>query len=273
MHEHEHDHGAEPASFSTELLDLDGEVLHEYWDEALGWVRELAGDPKAIVDLGAGSGVGTLRLAKLFPNARVTAVDIDETLLTHIRERAAEAGVGDRVQTVAADLDHGLPELGQVDVTWASMSLHHFADPHDILRAVYASTNPGGLIALAEFSEVPRVLPESSNEQRWLDLLRDEHRHALPHLGAEWAPRLTSAGFEVVGERDIQLRASEPSEAAGRYAQLWLQRLSERLNERVDEADRAELAELVADHGPRSVRNRDDLAIRGVRTVTIARRS
>src|SRR4051812_13311852 len=197
MHEHHHDHGSEPAGFSTELLDLDGEVLHKYWDEALGWVRELAGDAERILDLGAGSGVGTLRLAKLFPDARVTALDVDDALLAHIRERALKLGFGDRVSAIHADLDHGLPDVEFVDVTWASMSLHHFADPERILREVLATTNPGGLIALAEFSEVPRVLPDSTNEQRWLDMLRDEHRHALPHLGAEWSPRLTNAGFEV----------------------------------------------------------------------------
>jgi len=269
---HHHDHGGESASFSTELLDLDGEVLYEYWDAALGWVRDLAGDANTIVDLGAGSGVGTLRLARLFPDARVTAVDVDETLLAHIRDRADAAGFGDRVRTVHADLDHGLPDLGGIDVTWASMSLHHFDDPDRILREVHTATNAGGLIALAEFSEVPRMLPSSTKEEHWLSLLRDEHRHALPHLGSEWSSRLSATGFDVIGEREIELHASGPSEAAGRYAQLWLRRLSDRLNERIDDADRDELARLVADHGRESVRERDDLDIRGVRTVTIGRR-
>ena len=40
------------------------------------------------------------------------------------------------------------------------MSLHHMADPGQVLRDALAATRPGGLIAVAEFSEPLRFLPD-----------------------------------------------------------------------------------------------------------------
>jgi hypothetical protein len=44
------------------------------------------------------------------------------------------------------------------------------------------------------------------------------------------------------------------------------------LDDRLDETDRAELAKITADEGAESVRIRADLAVRGVRTVTVGRK-
>lgn len=274
-HAHTHEHGHRDPRTSMELLDLDGEVLHEYWSAALDWVHELAvGTSRTrLLDLGAGTGVGTIGLAQRFSDATITALDIEEPSLARISEKAAALGLADRVHAEHVDLDHGLPDLGPIDLTWASMSLHHFADPERVLRDLLAITRPGGLVAVAEFDEPVRVLPESmTTEQRWLERMREDQRERLPHLGAQWSQRLTDAGFEFVAEREFVLGVSEPSPAAGRYAQLWLTRMSSRIGDHLDADDLAELAGLIADDGPESVRNRTDLAVRGIRTVTVAMR-
>ena len=49
--------------------------------------------------------------------------------LARVDTKAQAAGVGDRVRTLVADLDAGWPDLAPIDLTWASMSLHHLADP------------------------------------------------------------------------------------------------------------------------------------------------
>ena len=274
---HDHDHDA--SSTSAELLDLDGEALRPYWAQALQLVHDAAGEGvQRVLDLGAGSGVGTIALAELFGAAEVLAVDVSAEMLDRINGKARELGLADRVRTVEADLDAGWPAVGTVDVTWASMSMHHFAEPARVLAEVFAATRAGGVVAVAEFSDELRFLPDDVGigrpgvEARCHELLRHEHAHGLPNLGSHWAPTLAAAGFAVVGEHDLAIDDPGRSPAARRYALLWLQRLRAGFADRLAEDDLDVLARLTAGDGPDSVLTRDDLHIRGVRTVTVARR-
>ncbi len=272
-----HAHPTEPEF--AELLDLDGEVLHSYWAAVLDWVRETATDVRRILDLGAGTGNGTIGLAQRFEDAEVIAVDTADDMLDRIRAKSLELGLTERVHTLRADLDDGWPVTGPVDVTWASMSLHHLAEPDRVLADIFAATRPGGLLAVAEFSEQLRFLPDDLGfgrpglETRCLAALAAEHAHALPDLGSDWAPRLTAAGFTLLAERDFPIELGPPLPDRGTdYAEHWLRRQRARLADRLDAGDLDALAELLDGHGPGSIRQRNDLQIRGCRTVLLARR-
>jgi len=274
-----HVHGDDPAL--AELLDLDGVVLRGYWADVLTWLRRAARHlPRArLLDLGAGSGVGTIALAQRFAGAEVIAVDQDEQMLEHIRAKALDLGLASRVRTVQADLDAGLPAVEPVDLSWASMSMHHLADPDRVLREVFAATRPGGLLAVAEFAEPLRHLPHNLGvgcpglEDRLLTALNNQHAHELPEIGADWPPRLAAAGFTVLEHRpfELDLRPGRDADAI-RYAQLWLGRLRHGIADALDGDDLAALDLLLDDHGPHSLRRREDLHLHGQRTVTLARR-
>jgi SAM-dependent methyltransferase len=265
----------------TGLLDLDGEVLHGYWSAALDWVRQAATGTGwgRLLDLGAGTGTGALGLAERFPDAEVTAVDLEPGSLRRLDAKAQAQGLAGRVRAVQADLDAGWPDLGPLDLTWASMSLHHLADPGRALDDVRAATRPGGLIAVAEFAEPLRFLPADLGfgrpcfEDRLSDLLGHAHAEALPTLGSAWAPRLADAGWEVTGERAFPIDLNPPAHpSATEYARAWFTRLSHGFTDRLAPDDAATLAELLAAGGPRSLSHRADLHIRGIRTITLARR-
>ena len=161
---HPHGHGAHSRAHQhqgaadddyTDLLDLDAEVLHGYWSAALDWVRDAAADaPRArLLDLGAGTGVGAIGLARRYPDAEVVALDVSPVSVARVRAKAADLGLAQRVRAVEADLDLGWPDLGwpslpapnapRLDLTWASMSLHHMADPGQVLRDALADHPPG----------------------------------------------------------------------------------------------------------------------------------
>lgn len=269
-HDHDHDHATEPAL--ADLLDLDGRVLHAYWSAAFDWVGEHAPHPvERVLDLGAGSGVGTVALAERFPTAHITAIDLDEQMLHRVRHRAEERGLAGRVRTLVADLDEQWPDVEPVDLAWASNSLHHLADPHHALAGLFATLRPGALVAVAEFSEPLRFLPpELGNglEDRCLELSRHDHATTLPHLGSDWSSWLTGARYELLGERTFQIDVTESSPDARRYAQLWLSRLRSTVADRLSAAD----AQLIADllDGPDPALARVRLHIRGERTVTLA---
>jgi ubiquinone/menaquinone biosynthesis C-methylase UbiE len=274
---HAHDHSAD--AFLADELDLDGQVLHGYWSAALDLVRAAAGDHvQRALDIGAGTGVGTIALAQLFPVAEVIAVDVSADMLDRIRHKAAALGLADRVRTIEADLDAGVPPLEPIDVTWASMSLHHVADPDRTLAEVLGATRAGGVVGVAEFSEHLRFLLDDVGigrpglEARCLDLVRHRHADALPDLGSHWAPRLAAAGFTDVAERVFSIDVADGSPDARRYAQVWLQQVRAGLADQLDVDDRHTLARLVDADDPASVLNSGTVHIRGERTVTVGRR-
>jgi SAM-dependent methyltransferase len=284
-HDHApHDHAEADGAAFAELLDLDGEVLSAHWAEVLDLVQDAATGsgatgPSRILDLGAGTGTGTIRLAQRFDGAEVIAVDVSDEMLGRIRDKARGLGLAERIRTLAADLDAGWPDLEPVDLTWASMSMHHVADPDRVLGSMYATTRPGGTVALIEFTRPLRFLPDDLGfgrpglEARCLDALAGEHAETLPDLGSDWSPRLAAAGFAVLDERELTIELDAPHPAGTtRYAQLWLERLRSGLTDRLDADDQEALTTLIDGPGPESLQNRDDLAIRGTRTVTLARR-
>jgi SAM-dependent methyltransferase len=307
-----HDHGATHTPGApehddealTELLDLDGEVLHAYLDQATAWIAATAQPPVTrIIDLGAGTGTGTFALLRRFPDAHVTAIDLDPRRLERIQARARDLDLAPRVTTLATDLDQpwpsqgpaaspkpraGLaaaePGLGSADLVWASMALHHVADPARTLTQILGLLRPGGALVVAETSALesfPRFLPADVSvageapglEDRVHQLLAGLLSTEVPELGADWASRLTAAGFEVAADQAFHVALDPPLPAqAGRYAQLTLDRLRTGLGDRLTPADQDALATLVANEGPASVLHRPDLTVRATRLTWLARR-
>jgi SAM-dependent methyltransferase len=278
-HHDEHSH-AQSDDQLLALLDLDAEVLQDYWTKALDWVRQAAkdGDWRRLLDLGAGTGTGAIGLAQRFQDAEVLAVDSSPESLHRLSEKAAGLGLAERIRPIEADFDTGWPELGALDLIWASMSLHHMADPERTLRQALAAIRPGGLIAVAEFPVQLRFLPDDLGigrpgfEERAGELLGQAQREAMPTLGSAWAPRLTETGWQVFDERDFVIDLDPPTHPnAGRYAEGWFSRLSHRLTEVLEPDDRQTLARLLDPEDEFSIRRRTDLHVRGIRTVTLAR--
>lgn len=278
---HDHQHAQRhDTDGQAEILDLDAEVLAEHLASITGWLPVEAA-PLRIVDLGSGTGAGTLALLRRFPGAEVTAVDTSPGHLHRLLEKAASEGLADRVRTVQADLDDtAWPDLGRPDLVWASASLHHMADPDRTLRQVHDTLAPGGLFAVVELAGFPRFLPEDAPEER--PGLEErchaalDHRHAeqLSHRGADWGPRLTAAGFAVEGERTVTVNLGPPhTEAVGRYALAGLRRIRESAAEALSAEDLTALDQLLDTHGPRSILCRDDLTVRTERRVWAARRA
>ncbi|MEO3819484.1 class I SAM-dependent methyltransferase [Plantactinospora sp. B24E8] len=254
-----------------ELLDLDAEVLHDHLHDLITWIGREAPARPHIVDLGAGSGTGSLALARHLPDATITAVDISPEMLTHLRDRADATGLGDRIRTREADLDQPWPDLGPTDVIWASASMHHMAEPDTALASAHAALRPGGLLVIAELDSFPRFLtgtPDEDVELRGHTEAAQRRHEAGLHMHENWGDRMKHAGFTSVTERhvDINLRPPLPA-AATRYAEVSLTRMRHSLAERLAPADLAALDTVVA-----GLAGRDDLTVRTERTIWLARR-
>jgi ubiquinone/menaquinone biosynthesis C-methylase UbiE len=259
----DHDH--------SELLDLDARVLGGYLHELVGWTAALApSDVRTVVDLGAGTGVGSLALARRFPTADVLAVDRTPAMLHRTLSTASDSGAGN-VRAVEADLDEAWPsDVEAVDVVWASSSLHEVADPDRLLRDVLAALRPGGLLVVVEIDGLPQVLPDDVGAglgSRCTAALIDAGWNAHP----DWRPRLERAGFEGVEQRTVVNESSADPSTTARYARVWLGHVRRALDGRLGADDLATLDRLLADTGPDAVLDRPD-SVRGSRTAWASRR-
>jgi len=70
----------------------------------------------AILDIGTGTGCLALQLAKRFPSAKVTAVDISPDALSVARENALLNHAGDNLQFLLSDLFGDLPSDARFDL-------------------------------------------------------------------------------------------------------------------------------------------------------------
>jgi SAM-dependent methyltransferase len=280
-HPHSHDHQSDARLL--EYREVESETLPTYWSDVLDWVGRAAEDnsPQRILDIGAGTGYASIALAKRFPRAEVVSLDVDAAALALVRTKAGKALVADRVVTLEADLDEVWPpDLARIDLTWASMSLHHLADPHRVLGALHATTAPGGLLAVAEAGDDLRLLPDDLGvgrpglESRCLAAHAAELARTLPTLGTDWAPRVREAGFEVLDERTFPLDEDPPVlPATARYAELRLERARSGLAEQLDQDDLDTLDTLLDPGSPLYLGRRTDFTVHGSRVVTLATRS
>lgn len=274
--DHDHDPG-----LLAELLDLDAALLPDALDDLATWAVAARGDARVrrVLDVGAGTGTGTVALARLLPCAEVVALDRSPAMLRRVEEAARAAGVADRVRTVVADLDEPLPAAladgGPVDLVWASASLHEVADPRGVLARLRDLLAPEGVLVAVEMDAPPSVLPDAG------DVAGLEARvhaavaalHPDHDLNPDWGDVLPEVGLDVVARRtvDVAPAAAPDQTLLARYGRLFLGMRRERVAPLLDPADRALLDALLGD-GPASFERRGDLVLAGARTAWAARR-
>jgi SAM-dependent methyltransferase len=271
----------------AEHTELEGEVLLAFVTDAATKVRALRG-PEAqpvrrVLDVGSGPGVGTCELARIFPEAEVIAVDSSPAMLERVTQRTSALGLGCRVRTHLAELPGGIADLGPAEVIWASMSLHHVGDEVAALRALGSVLAPDGLLAIAEFGDSMRVLPDDLDVGRpgladrldragasWFAAMRDGLPGATP--SADLPSMLNHAGLEVVVAHLATERLDAPISADTRQVALgYLRRSRGQLASYLEEDDLATLEVLADPDDPRSVQHRPDVVVAASRQIVIAR--
>ncbi len=214
---------------------------------------------RRVLDLGCGPGVATTALAEAFPGATVVAVDGSATMLTSVDDRARRAGYGHRIETRLVDLNGELESLGQYDLVWVAMALHHADDEVVTLRRVRARLQPLGVLCILE-----RVDPTSV---RWVDDLGrpglgdrlaeawrrwfDTRRAHLPGaLNADLYPgMLAAAGLQVASEQTMVGVVPAPDrEAEQRFIRDLVERTVTQLEGHAERADLAALSARLDQH-------------------------
>jgi release factor glutamine methyltransferase len=145
-------------------------------------LRKMVEGPLSILDLCTGSGCIAVALAKAFPHATVTAVDIAQSALLLTQENAKHNAITN-VNCIKSDLFNGLPESSQFDLIvsnppyiaeneWCSLdvSVTHWEDK----KALVA--NDHGLAIIERIiANAPRFLKEN----------KEIAQHNIPQLTIE----------------------------------------------------------------------------------------
>lgn len=113
---------------------------------------------ETVVDLGAGSGYFTFRIApKVGPRGKVLAVEIQDEMIDALRRRAKEQKVANVEIIKGTESDPHLP-ASSVDVVLMVDVYHELAYPFEVMTAVHRALKPGGRVVFVEYrQEDPKV--------------------------------------------------------------------------------------------------------------------
>ena len=165
-----------PASPTAEQLPARTAAVWAALDPVVG-----AGSPLRVLDVGGGSGMFAVPLARLGHD--VTVVDPSADALATLRRRADTAGVGARVNGVQGDgdlLHEVLPDTDGTDGAGYDLALCHYVlevvdDPAVTLREIARALRPGGQVSIATANRAGAVLARavSGHPVEALALLED----------------------------------------------------------------------------------------------------
>jgi malonyl-CoA O-methyltransferase len=124
-------------------------------EELLSRLALLRESPRAVLDLGTGTGLGARALKRAFPRATVTATDISASML----EQARRHGRFWRpIRCIEADA-RALPlESASIDLVFTNLMLQWIDPLDDALREIRRVLRPGGLVLASSFG--PLTLQE-----------------------------------------------------------------------------------------------------------------
>jgi 2-polyprenyl-3-methyl-5-hydroxy-6-metoxy-1,4-benzoquinol methylase len=118
------------------------------WIPALPGVAERLAAGGRVADVGCGHGAAAILLARAWPQASVHGYDFHDRSVTVARQRAAQAGLGDRIQFEPLDAV-SYPASG-FDLICPLDVLHDLGDPGAALAHARAALAPGGAVLVVE---------------------------------------------------------------------------------------------------------------------------
>ncbi len=140
----------------------------EMFEAVVGYCFIDSKAPLKILELGCGTGNLSMFVGSVFPNAKLTLVDLSPEMLQQT-ERKLTGKIRQFELVEGGFMDVALPE-GEYDLIVSSVALHHLLDEEKpgMYQRIFRWLKPGGLLRIAD--EVKTLPPEPSMEknlERW----------------------------------------------------------------------------------------------------------
>lgn len=143
--------------FGAAWLERAERLQEERTDLLMQWLKSRVKPTDAVADVGAGSGYFSFRLARLVPQGKVYAQDIQPEMLAIIQTKKEKNRIAN-VDTVLGTIT--TPNLPGNRLDWVLLvdAYHEFSHPHEMMRGLVQALKPGGKVVLLEYrAEDPGV--------------------------------------------------------------------------------------------------------------------
>lgn len=145
-------------------------------------VRLRPGD--VVADIGAGSGVISMRMAELLlPDGKVLAVDVQQEMLERLRENCREYGFRNIEPVKGTETSTGL-KPASVDMAIMVDVYHEFEYPWEMMKDISAALKPGGRVIFVEYRKEDPTVPIKEVHKMSMAQVRKEIEQ--PEFGLKW---------------------------------------------------------------------------------------
>ena len=111
-----------------------------------------------VADIGAGTGYYSFRIAKLVPQGRVYAVELQDELITYLNREARATSAKNVSVVKGSEQSPNLPETS-IDLAMMVDVYHELAHPHEMLQNIFNALKPGGKLLLLEYKMEDASIP------------------------------------------------------------------------------------------------------------------
>ena len=136
-----------------------------------------------VADIGAGSGVISVMIAKRIGNGQLFAVDIQQEMLDALEEKCRMQNVTNVIPVLGTTQSTRLAP-GSIDLAVMVDVYHEFDFPYEMLQAISASLRPDGRIAFVEYRKEDPTVPIKLVHKMSEAQVRKEAEQ--PELGLTW---------------------------------------------------------------------------------------
>jgi len=138
---------------------------------------------QTVADLGAGSGYFSFRMApSVGSEGKVLAVDIQEEMLSVVRQRAQREGIKNVIAMRSTASDAKLAPAS-VDLLLMVDVYHELEYPYEVMSSVVKALKPGGRVALVEYrKEDPRVPIKEVHKMSEQQIIKEMLAVGLKHV-------------------------------------------------------------------------------------------
>lgn len=167
----------------------------------------------SVLDLACGTGDFAIAIAKAFPEAHVTGVDLSEGMLDVMKEKVTKQGLGARISIETGDGENLRYPDGSFDRVTNAFGIRNFEDKDKGLREALRVLKPGGKLVILELSRPENKLIRWFYDLYFLNILPkiggkvSGNKGAYCYLPAsvksfpgrkEFSAMMRQAGFETV---------------------------------------------------------------------------
>jgi ubiquinone/menaquinone biosynthesis C-methylase UbiE len=141
-------------------------------------VAEMKLKPTDVVaDVGAGTGYFAFRLARLVPQGKVYAVDLQDEMINVLNQRKRELKADNLIAVKSTEQAVNLP-ASSVDVVLMVDVYHEFAYPYEMMQSIRQALKPGGRIVQIEYRGEDDSVPIKPLHKMTVKQVRKEQEFA-----------------------------------------------------------------------------------------------